>query len=314
MRARRALYRLQTSGRDSGKRLDQFLAEQVENLSRTQLRKIIDLGGVHVEGRRQRKCTRALQGDEEIEVHVDGLSLEPFVVRDAHILYRDKFLLALNKPAGVDTQPTHARFKGTLYEALLRMLQDPWRPHLKPELGMVQRLDRDTSGVMVFSIHPQAHKGLTAAVSGREITKVYLALVAGCPCEGQGEIRSRLVRSRNGNRMMSVTSGGREAVTRYRVLETFSEAALLEVQPVTGRSHQIRVHLAELGHPLLGDGFYGGPDQAGGLKILRHLLHSRRLILNHPVSGRPLEVEAPLPEDLSAVLEAFRRGTHQPAT
>lgn len=302
MKGQAELYRLQVSAEDSGQRLDQFLASRAAAHSRTFWRRVIDLGGVHVAGRRIRQCGFQVQCAQHVEAYVDGLPLDPFVLEDRHILFRDRYLLALDKPAGVDTQPTHARFKGTLYEALLRFLQDPFRPQSAPALGMVQRLDRDTSGVLVFSIHPRAHKPLTEAISARRLDKVYLALVQGVPRMEVGEIRSQLARGRRNNLMKSVDQGGREALTRYRVVRAWEAAALLEVEIPTGRSHQIRVHLAELGHPLLGDKAYGGPEQIVGAAIPRQMLHSLRLELDHPVSGEHQSLTAPVPRDLEHLM------------
>ncbi|WP_305042748.1 RluA family pseudouridine synthase [Geoalkalibacter sp.] len=307
MRGQAELYRLQVAAEESGQRLDQFLASRAAH-SRTFWRRIIDLGGVHVAGRRIRQCGYQVQGAQQVEAYVDGLPLEPFVLEDRHILFRDRYLLALDKPAGVDTQPTHARFKGTLYEALLRFLQDPFRPQSPPALGMVQRLDRDTSGVLVFSIHPRAHKPLTEAIGARRLDKVYLALVQGVPKARAGEIRSQLARGRRDNRMKSVEQGGREALTRYRVTRTWEAAALLEVEIPTGRSHQIRVHLAELGHPLLGDTAYGGPEGIAGAPVARQMLHSLRLDLKHPVSGEPLSLTAPVPCDMKQLMAHLDAG------
>ncbi len=302
MKGRPELHRLCVMPEEDGQRLDQFLASRVSHHSRTFWRHVIDLGGVHVSGRRIRQCGFQVHGAQQIEAYVDGLPLEPFVFEDRHVLFRDRFVLAVNKPAGVDTQPTHSRFKGTLYEALLRYLQDPFRPHSSPALGMVQRLDRDTSGVLVFSIHPRAHKPLTEAIVARRLDKVYWALVQGVPKASSGEIRSQLARARRNNRVKSVDRGGRDALTRYRVLRSWEVAALLEVEIPTGRSHQIRAHLAELGHPLLGDTAYGGTDQIGDMAISRQMLHSLRLDLQHPVSGEPLSLTAPVPSDMDNLM------------
>jgi 23S rRNA pseudouridine1911/1915/1917 synthase len=244
---------------------------------------------------------------EVVEVHLDGLPLSPYVLTREDIVWQDKYLLAVAKPAGVESQPTPARYRGTLYEALLNYLQNPFRPMERAELGMVQRLDRETSGVMVFSIHPRAHRRLTQIISGREAEKTYQALVSGILTEKQGEIRSMLARNRATNRVRSVLKGGKEAITRYRVLSEFANASLVEVNILTGRSHQIRAHFSEAGHPLLGDERYGGPRFLDGRKILRQMLHALRIALPHPVTGELLTLEAPLPEDMSELLREMAR-------
>lgn len=279
-------------------RLDLFLTGVLEDAGRGLVKRLIDLGGVHVDGRRVRRCSLPVAAGQRVELFVDGLPLEPFQLDPAMILYRDRYLLALDKPAGVATQPTPARYQGTVYAALQQFLSGTGQV----SLGMVQRLDRDTSGVMVFSIHPQAHKGLTAAFAEHRVNKRYLALVSGhLPC-AEGEFRSELARRRSTNRMVSVEHGGKSAITRYRVLAAADDASLVEVEIPTGRSHQIRVHFAEAGHPLLGDPAYGGPVFLRGMTIPRQMLHARELLLDHPVTGVPLELKSPLPADFTAVL------------
>jgi 23S rRNA pseudouridine1911/1915/1917 synthase len=279
-------------------RLDLFLAGMLEDAGRGVIKRIIDLGGVHVGGRRVRRCSLPVTAGQRVELFVDGLPLEPFQLDQAMILYRDHYLLALDKPPGVATQPTPARYQGTMYAALQKFLDGAGRM----SLGMVQRLDRDTSGVMIFSIHPRAHKGLTAAFAEHRVAKRYLTLVSGRPPCSEGEFRSELARRRSTNRMVSVDRGGKSALTRYRVLASMDDASLVDVEIPTGRSHQIRVHFSEAGHPLLGDPAYGGPTMLRGMAIPRQMLHARELSLAHPVSGVPLEIKAPLPADFTAAL------------
>ncbi len=302
-------YRLLPDATHGGMRLDHYVPAQVAELSRTFLRKIVDLGGVHVGGRRVRKCSTPVRKGELVEIHLDGLPLEIFSLASEQILFQDPFLLAVVKPAGVETQPTPARYKGTLYEALLRHLHNPFRPLDQPELGMVQRLDRETSGVMIFSIHGKAHRPLTKAFTDRSVDKTYLALVQGRPGADSGEIRSHIGRSRHGNKMLSVQRGGKEAITRYRLLEAFAETSLIELELLTGRSHQIRVHCSEQGFPLLGDSLYGGPSRWQQREIPRQMLHAAHLALVHPVSGAPLELRAPLAEDMATLLNCLREGS-----
>lgn len=303
------LYRVTVPPQFDGERLDRVVPAQCPEISRTLLRKVVDLGGVHVEGRRIRKCSQSVRDGWRIEVHLDDQPLMPFRLGDEHIVYRDRHILVIDKPPGVDTQPTHARYKGTLYEALNLLVQDPERPHVKPSLGMVQRLDRHTSGVMVFSIHPRAHKPLTRCFSERRIEKSYLALVGGEPSADEGTIRSMLARERKSRRVKTVPAGGKEAVTRYRVLERLGAASLLEVEIQTGRSHQIRAHMAEAGHPLLGDALYGGARRLGRAVAERQMLHAARLAFPHPVTGEALSFEARLPGDMREALETCRAST-----
>jgi 23S rRNA pseudouridine1911/1915/1917 synthase len=171
---------------------------------------------------------------------------------------------------------------------------------------MVQRLDRETSGVMIFSIHQRSHRGLSSSFSGREVRKTYLALVQGSLPE-QGEIRSLLARSHASNLMKSVPRGGKEAVTRFHRMEEFAGASLAEIEILTGRSHQIRVHLSEAGFPLLGDHRYGGPSSWGGKQLTRTMLHAGRLVLSHPVTKEILDLTSPLPQDMAELVIALRQ-------
>lgn len=294
------VYRFVVPGDQAGLRLDLFLTGALDD-GRGLIKRLIDLGGVHVDGRRIRRCSLPVAAGQRIELHVDGLPLEPFRLDPSRIIYRDQYLLVIDKPAGIATQPTPARYQGTLYAALQQFLGATGQV----SIGMVQRLDRDTSGVMVFSTHPRAHKGLTAAFSEHRVTKRYLALSSGRMREGEGEIFSQLARRRATNRMVSVQHGGKPAVTRYRVLTACEDASLVEVEIPTGRSHQIRVHFAELGHPLLGDRAYGGPALINRMTITRQMLHASELCLEHPVGGARLELKSPLPVDFQEVMRCL---------
>ncbi|WP_303721258.1 RluA family pseudouridine synthase [Malonomonas rubra] len=301
------IYRPNVSVENSQQRLDIFLAENCAEMSRTLAKKIIDLGGVHVNGRRVRSCSLQVKNNDQLEIYIDHLPTDPYRITKDDIVFHDQYLIVLNKPPFIDTQPTHARYKGTLYEALLWYLKDPFRPQRKPDLGMIQRLDRGTSGLIAFSIHPRAHKRMTEIIVGHQAEKRYLALVAGIPTKSETEIRSFLARTRKANKVMSVTKGGKEAVTRYQLYESLQGAALLDIELLTGRSHQIRAHLSEHGYPLLGDERYGGPLEITGVAVNRPMLHAARLAFNHPVTGEPLDFTAPLPEDMNLLLNRLKK-------
>ncbi len=295
------IHRLQVAAEEAGERLDRFLATRLTALSRNEVRARVDLGAVHIDGRRSRKCGQSLVAGQRLEFHVDDGPLEPYRISTADVLYQDRHLIALNKPAGVETQPTLARYRGTLYEALQLWLGRDTRFGRKLEIGMVQRLDRDTSGVILFSIHPRAHKGVSEQIQQRLAEKSYLAFLSGHLEPAEGEWRSRLARDRRQSRVVTVADGGREALSRFRLRRTYQGACLVELTLITGRTHQIRAQAAAAGHPLLGDRRYGGPQTLAAVELARHALHSRRLILHHPVSGERLAFVAPLPADLLAL-------------
>lgn len=303
----RGVYRFTPGEADAGQRLDQYLPGVCAPLSRTLARKLIDFGAAHVNGKRIRTCSLAVHAGDKIELYYDGLPLEPFNLSAATIIFQDHHILVLDKPAGIDCQPTPSRFKGTVYAALLEWLANPRQPRQKPPIGMVQRLDRDTSGVLIFSIHPHAHQGLTRQFTQRTVHKTYLALVAGRMPEPTGEFRSLLAKNRATNLMKSVEKGGQEAITRYRTLTVTDDASLVEIDLLTGRSHQIRVHFSEAGHPLLGDTRYGGAASWREHPVDRQMLHAAQLSLQHPVTGASLEFEAPLPADMSTLVHLLQQ-------
>jgi 23S rRNA pseudouridine1911/1915/1917 synthase len=290
-----------TTEKEQGLRLDQFLQQRVPTLSRTKIRKIIDLGGVHIDGQRVRRCSWNVEPNQKIELYQDNSPLDPFRLSQDTILFQDKYLIVINKPAGVDTQPTPARYKGTLYEALLAWFEKDKKIR-HPQIGMAQRLDRDTSGVIVFSTHPDAHKELTTQIQNHTVKKEYLAMVQGIPSPDEGTFHSFLKKDPTSHRMYSDPSKGKEAITHYRTVKSWADSALVSIQLVTGRTHQIRTHFSEAGYPLLGDVQYGGPRIHGGCKWSRQCLHSWKLQMNHPKTGESLSFAAPIPADMGAAL------------
>lgn len=290
--------RFHTQHNDQGARLDQFIQHHSADLSRTKIRKIIELGGVHVDGKRVRKCGFSLIDNQKIEIYQDNGSLEPYRIKSEHILFQDKHIIVLNKVPGIETQPTPARYKGTLYEALLHHLRQA-NIRRKAHIGMIQRLDRDTSGVIVFSIHLEAHKNLTEQMKSHTMGKEYLALVKGIPHPEEGCFRTFLQFNKSARRMRSVQDGGKEAITHYKVEKKWLDSALVSVQLVTGRTHQIRAHFTENDHPLLGDTQYGGPAYHEGTQWKRQCLHAWKLRFRHPINNKDLQFVAPMPPDMA---------------
>lgn len=308
------VYRYPVGEVEPGTRLDQYLAACCPELSRGLARRLIDVGGVHLDGRRMRRCGYEVESGQKIELFVDGLPLEPFTLEQQHIVFQDPYLLVINKPAGIATQPTPARYRGTVYDALQRYLGEQQRSRCKPSIGMVQRLDRDTSGVMIFSTHPGAHKNLTRSFQEHRVDKLYLALVEGEMQARSGQFRSQLARRRSNNRTVSVDKGGRYAETRFRVRQHLPGATLVEVRLLTGRTHQIRVHFAEAGHPLLGDTEYGGQRELAGHRVPRQMLHALELAVTHPVTGVSLTWQAPVALDLLETLQHLEQGQRTDAS
>lgn len=309
------------SAGDAGQRLDVFLARRLAHRSRVAIRRIFDAGGVKVDGHPVKPAYR-LKGTERITVWAaapgprgplpEAIPLE--------ILYEDPWMVAVNKPAGMVVHPAKGHWSGTLASALafrygrLSRSGGPIRP------GIVHRLDRDTSGVIVVARSDDVHRVIAEQFAARTVSKRYTAIVQGVP-EKDREVLRRPIGLHPGQRdKMAVRRGhasSREAETWFEVLERYRGFALLCVQPRTGRTHQIRVHLASVGHPVLCDRLYGGRSRIsqGELRegaadatwvLTRHALHAAQIALDHPASGQRLEIEAPLPEDLCRVLEQLR--------
>ncbi|HET9101845.1 MAG TPA: RluA family pseudouridine synthase [Solirubrobacteraceae bacterium] len=279
----------------AGTRLDRFLAEPLG--SRAQAQALIDAGAVTVDGQLRAK-RHALSGGEVVQV--DRPEAEPPQAAEAvpyTIAFQDEHLLIVDKPAGVVVHPARGHRTGTLAQALSAHGAaggEPWRA------GIVHRLDRDTSGLLVVAKHEDVHRALKALLAGRELRREYLALVSGHPESRTGTIDAPIGRDRRDRVLMSIDSDdAREARTHFAIERVLPAATLLRVVLDTGRTHQIRVHLAAIGHPVCGDPQYG---PAGAYGLGRQFLHAARLALPHPVTGAPLDVSSPLPEDLVAAL------------
>ena len=292
---------------EAGMRLDVFLAEKIPALSRSQAQKLIKEGLVTLGGTPVTKPKYRVQAEERFRVILpppQKLALEPQEV-PFEILYEDQDLVVINKPAGVVVHPAAGHYEKTLVHGLLARLKDlsgiggTFRP------GIVHRLDKDTSGLMVVAKNDQAHERLSRMFKERRVKKVYLALVHGVPQARAGRIVKPLGRHPVHRKKMAVVPGGRFAETIWRVKETFRRAALLELEPVTGRTHQLRVHLASIGHPIVGDALYGGAKPHGP-KARRQLLHAYKLSFEHPRTGERLSFEGALPPDFEEVLHALR--------
>jgi 23S rRNA pseudouridine1911/1915/1917 synthase len=296
---------LELTADQGGERLDVFLARRVEGISRSQAQRLIERGLVTVEGVPAR-ASRIVRPGEAVAVHLpdpEPVSVEPEPL-PLTVLYQDEEVIVVDKPAGMPVHPGPGHPRGTLVNALLarfpelRQVGEAFRP------GIVHRLDKDTSGLMVVAKTPRAHRHLVEQLKERQVRKTYLALVYGVPDPERGVIEAPIGRHPRHRKRMAVVDEGRQAVTRYRVVEAIGGYALLEVEPVTGRTHQIRVHMAAIGHPLVGDAVYGRRSPL----LPRQFLHAHRLAFVLPGRERAVEFESPLPADLRQALEAVRRG------
>jgi 23S rRNA pseudouridine1911/1915/1917 synthase len=302
---------------EAGERLDRWLAGRFADLSRARLQALIEEGAVRVDGRSVRASSRVKAG-QSVEVTVPAPA--PAVPQPEDIplrvVYEDRHLLVVDKAAGLVVHPGAGTAAGTLVNALLHRVKDlsGIGGVLRP--GIVHRLDRGTSGLLVVAKDDATHRALARQFASRTVDKEYLAVVLGRPRRATGTIEAAIGRDPVHRKRMSVCAPrGRGARTSYTVAETLDGSALLRVQIHTGRTHQIRVHLASIGHPVAGDAVYGGRKLAatGSVRLRdavaaldRPALHAARLTFTHPANGERVSFESPLPGDLATLLDQLR--------
>jgi 23S rRNA pseudouridine1911/1915/1917 synthase len=294
---------LETSANDSGKRLDLYLHQRLPEYSRARLQEWIKAGRVQVNNAPQ-KPSYLLRGAEAIEI--DPAPPQPLHAQPEElpleILYEDADVIAVNKPAGMVVHSGAGRHSGTLVNALLHRFQGLSNVGGALRPGIVHRLDRLTSGVILVARTDAAHRHLAEQFSSRQVEKVYLALVHGRIKTDLGKIAKPITRDPIRRiRMTAKLSRGRSAITEYQVLRRFDKFTLLQVRIGTGRTHQIRVHLASIGYPVAGDKLYGAPAST----LARYFLHAERITFTSPASGNRITVEAPVPAELQDYLDSL---------
>jgi len=292
---------LDTSDTDAGLRLDQFLHNQLPQYSRSRLQSWIDQGRVEVNGS-PAKRSHLLRGGERIQVSPADLAPLRAVAEDVplDVIYQDDDVIAIHKPAGMVVHAGAGHHSGTLVNALVHRFGklSSVGGDLRP--GIVHRLDRLTSGVILVAKTDAAHRHLAAQFANREVEKTYLALVNGRMKTDEGKISKPIARDPVRRvRMTAKSSVGRQAFTEYQVLRRFEDSSYLEVKIGTGRTHQIRVHLASIGHPVVGDKLYGAPPAP----LNRFFLHAYRITFSTPTTGEKITMTAPLPVELAKYLD-----------
>lgn len=304
---------------ETGQRIDKYIADEIPELSRSVVQRLIKQGRVMVGGEASKSSYRVEMGDE-IVVRIPPL--EPMEVKPQaiplDIVYEDEGIIVVNKPAGMVVHPAYGHCTGTLVNAVLAHCPGLAGAEGDPRPGIVHRLDKDTSGLIIVAKNDAARRHLQCQFKRREVKKVYLALLEGHLEPTQGVIEAPIGRDKKRRKRMAVVEGGREARTEYQVVEYFDAKAgkasrsytLVEAEPKTGRTHQVRVHFASIGHPLAGDPVYGFRKQRlSGLH--RQFLHAQTLGFRLPVSDQYIELTAELPDDLRGVLEELRRGNSE---
>lgn len=291
---------------EDDRRLDKVVRDRVPELSRSQGQRLIDDGQVTVDGRSRKPAYRVEIGDRvtvQVPPPPDPGAIQPQSI-PIEILYEDAYLIGVNKPAGMVVHPAPGHPDGTLVNALLA--HDPSIAQVGPSdrPGIVHRLDMETSGVLVVARRPDALEALQEQFRSREVHKTYLALVHGRMEPPDGIIEVPIGRHPHDRQRMAPLAEGKYARTRFHTVDYVGPYTLVEAHPYTGRTHQIRVHLAWLGHPVVGDDVYG--RRGDSLLEGRHFLHARELHLTHPASGDELDLQAPLPSELSILLDELR--------
>ncbi|MBO8168112.1 MAG: RluA family pseudouridine synthase [Thermoanaerobacteraceae bacterium] len=289
-----------------GKRIDVYLSGKINDLSRSRIQGLIKEGEVTVNGEEVKPNYR-LQVDDEVEIVIpppEELQVEPENI-PLDIVYEDAHLLVVNKPQGMVVHPAAGNYHGTLVNALLYHCKDLSGINGVLRPGIVHRIDKDTSGLLVVAKDDKTHRGLAEQIKEHSITRVYKTLVHGSVPEPRGIIRAAIGRDPKNRKRMAVVARGKMAVTHYQVIERFGEFTLIEARLETGRTHQIRVHMAYLGYPVVGDPKYG--PRKNPFDLQGQALHAAVLGFKHPVTGEYLEFEAPLPEYFREILHELRR-------
>jgi 23S rRNA pseudouridine1911/1915/1917 synthase len=311
------VYEFTAGADDAGTRLDVFLARRMPDWSRSQIQRLVKSGRVWVEGRTAEKSGQRIETGDAVKVRAERQALRATAEElPLEIVYEDADLLVINKSAGMVVHVGAGVTSGTLVNALLHHLGAARLSSAGGELrpGIVHRLDRMTSGLVIVAKNDFAHRALAAQFKSRQVKKTYLLLVHGSVKEASGEI-ARAV-GRDPHRRVRMKAGGlrpRAAVTAFRVLRRFDHFTLIEAHPQTGRTHQLRVHFASLGHPIVGDTLYGAPSRlkigpVEAATLGRHFLHAAAVEFHHPKTAEGMRWEAPLPVELEDFLRALESG------
>lgn len=291
---------------DAGKRIDSWLSEHIDGLTRSAVQNLLSEQAVNADGKSVKKNYK-LAGGEVLTITMPELREVDLAAEDIplDIVYEDEDIVVVNKPRGMVVHPAVGNWSGTLVNALmfhcgesLSGINGEHRP------GIVHRIDKDTSGLLVVAKNDRAHQSLAEQIQVHSAGRRYFAVVYGCPREETGTIQAPIARHPVDRKKMAVLAGGREAITHYQVLEHYQGYTLMKFRLETGRTHQIRVHMAHIGHPIIGDPLYGPAKDKW--KLQGQCLHAGELELTHPVTGERMLFEAPLPEYFEKVLQKLR--------
>ena len=292
-------------------RLDAYISKQMQDLSRSMIQKLLEGNKINVNGKSEKPAYKVQNGDI-IEINIEEPKEVKIEAQDIplDIIYEDEDILVVNKQKGLVVHPANGNPDGTLVNAVMAHCKDSLSGiggELRP--GIVHRLDKDTSGLLIIAKNDKAHIQMSNQIKNREVKKTYIALVRGTIAENEATINMPIGRSTKDRKKMAVTKSGKEAVTHFKVLNRYTtdkgSYTLVEIKIDTGRTHQIRVHMAEIGHPVIGDVVYSNGKNEFGVE--GQCLHAKRLEFTHPITGKEMKLEAPLPEYFKNIIEHLEK-------
>lgn len=287
-------------------RLDAYVASVNPELTRATVQRLLEEGNILVNKCTKKSSYKVKEGDK-IEINIPEVKESKLEAQDIpiEIVYEDNDIIVVNKPKGLVVHPANGNPDGTLVNAILNICKDSLSGiggEKRP--GIVHRLDKDTSGLLIIAKNDKAHLKMSEQIKNREVTKKYIALVRGIILENEATINMPIARSKKDRKKMAVDKDGKESITHFKVLERFDNYTLLELKIDTGRTHQIRVHLSEIGHPVIGDEVYSNGKNEFG--VSGQMLHAKSLDFKHPITGKEIHLEADLPEYFKEVLKVCR--------
>lgn len=288
---------------DKGKRLDIYIAENFNELSRTMIKKLIESNNILVNDKSE-KVSYKVQANDNISIDVPEAKETKLKAQEIplDIIYEDSDIIVVNKPKGMVVHPANENPDGTLVNAILSICKNSLSGiggELRP--GIVHRLDKDTSGLIIVAKNDKAHINMSEQIKERNVKKTYIALVRGNVPEEKATINMPIGRSTKDRKKMAVTKNGKQAITHFKVLKRYSKYTLLEIKIETGRTHQIRVHMAEIGYPVVGDAVYSNGKNEFGIE--GQMLHAYKLEFMHPITNKHMELTAPLPQYFEEILK-----------
>ena len=288
---------------NKGKRLDSYISDNMDKISRSFAQKLIENQKVTINGKNEKASYKVCVGDK-VQVDVPEAQDTKLKAQDipVEVVYEDKDIIVVNKPKGMVVHPANGNPDGTLVNAILAMCKDSLSGiggEIRP--GIVHRLDKDTSGLLIIAKNDEAHVKMSKQIQDRLVTKKYIALIRGVVKDDEATIDMPIARSKVDRKKMAVDKDGKQAVTHFKVIKRYRGYTLLEIKIDTGRTHQIRVHMAKIGYPVVGDMVYSNGKNEFGIE--GQMLHAKSLEFSHPITGKKMHLEAPLPEYFTKVLE-----------